>query len=52
MNLKQIFPNLDGIKFDYSTHSVSEETGEVNKIHIEEVDCPETASWTSPSMVM
>jgi len=34
----------DGIKCDYSTHTVSEETGEVNEVIIQEVDCPETAS--------
>ena len=44
MNLKQIFPNLDGIKCDYSAHTVSEETGEVNQKSKEEVDCPDSTS--------
>jgi len=34
----------DGIKCEYSAHSVSEETGEVNEYFITEKDCPESAS--------
>ena len=43
-NLKQIFSNLDGIKCDFSTHTVSEETGEINEVIIKELDCPGSTS--------
>ena len=43
-NLNQIFPNLDGIRCERSRHTVTEETGEVNKIFKEEFDCPESTS--------
>ena len=42
--LKQIFPNLDGIRCETFKHTVSEETGEVNKGFIMEFDCAESTS--------
>ena len=42
--MKQIFPNLDGIICDYSSHIVSEETGEPTRFLEKEVNCPESTS--------